>query len=199
MAEELDVRAIQEAVRKRYADVAHSAAGKFGYPTGRAGAVRLGYDPALLEELPDTVLESFCGVGNPFSLGAIHPGDVVLDVGCGAGFDVIVASRLTGPTGQVYGIDMTPEMVERARRNLRQAGVRNAQVVLACAEAMPYAAHSFDVVLSNGVLNLSPLKTQSFRNIARVLKPGGRLQCADIVLQERLPAEVVGNLEAWSG
>jgi ubiquinone/menaquinone biosynthesis C-methylase UbiE len=94
---------------------------------------------------------------------------------------------------------MTPEMVERAERNLQQAGVRNAQVVLACAEAMPYIAHRFDVVLSNGVLNLSPLKTRSFREIVRVLKPGGRLQYADIVLQETLPAEVAGNLEAWSG
>jgi ubiquinone/menaquinone biosynthesis C-methylase UbiE len=111
----------------------------------------------------------------------------------------MVASRLVGPRGRVYGIDLTPAMVARARKNLRQAGVRNAQVVLACAEAMPYAAHSFDVVLSNGVLNLSPLKMQSFREIARVLKPGGRLQCADIVLQETLPAEVAGNLEAWSG
>lgn len=199
MAEELDVSVIQEAIRKRYADVACSAAGKFGYPTGRAGAVEFGYDAMLLKELPDTALQSFCGVGNPFSLGAIYPGEVVLDIGCGAGFDVMVASRLVGPRGRIYGIDMTPEMVERAQKNLQQAGVCNAQVVLACAEAMPYAERRFDVVLSNGVLNLSPLKMQSFREIARVLKPGGRLQCADIVLQETLPAEVAGNLDAWSG
>jgi 2-polyprenyl-3-methyl-5-hydroxy-6-metoxy-1,4-benzoquinol methylase len=165
MAEELDVSVIQEAIRKRYTEVACSAADKFGYPTGRAGAVGFGDDAVLLKGLLDTVLESFCGVGNPFSLGAIHSGEVVLDVGCGGGFDVMVASRLVGPTGRVYGIDMTPEMVERAQTNLQQVGVCNAKGVLACAEAMPYAAHRFDVVLSNGVRNLSPLKMQSFRAI----------------------------------
>jgi SAM-dependent methyltransferase len=199
MAAELDVRAIQEAVRKRYADVAQSAAGQFGYPTGRAGAMQLGYEPVLLGEMPDAVLASFCGVGNPFALGAIHPGEMVLDVGCGAGFDVIVASRLVGQTGRVYGIDLTPEMVARAQHNLQYAGVHHARVVQACAEALPYTTGIFDVVLSNGVLNLSPLKRQSFREMARVLKPGGRLQWADIVLQETLPAEVADNLDAWAG
>lgn len=194
-----DIAAIQEAIRKRYADVAVSASGQFGYPTGRAGAVALGYDPALLETLPEVVLASFCGVGNPFLLGPLQPGEAVLDVGCGAGFDLIVASRLVGEHGRVEGIDLTPAMVARAQQNLQLAGVPHGQVTLGCAETLPYATGTFDVILSNGVLNLSPLKEQSFREIRRVLKPGGRLQCADIVLNEALPVEVAGNLDAWAG
>lgn len=198
MAKEADVLAIQDAVRKKYAAVSSSAAGKFAYATGRAGALLLGYDPAMASAMPDEVLEAFCGVGNPFSLGAIGPGEAVLDVGCGAGFDLIVASRLTGPTGRTCGIDLTPEMVERGEKNLSRAGVSNAEIRLAGAEVIPYPDRSFDVVISNGALNLSPLKEQTFQEIFRVLKPGGRLQFADIVLREGLPADVARSLEAWS-
>ena len=198
MAKEVDVLAILDAVRKKYAAVSSSAAGKFSYATGRAGALLLGYDPAVASAMPDEVLEAFCGVGNPFSLGAIGPGEAVLDVGCGAGFDLIVASRFAGPTGQTCGIDLTPEMVERGEKNLSRAGMSNAEIRLAGAEAIPYPDSTFDVVISNGALNLSPLKGQSFAEIFRVLKPGGRLQFADIVLQEGLPPDVACSLEAWS-
>jgi SAM-dependent methyltransferase len=198
MTRELDVSEIQEAVRKKYAEVSRSAEGKFKYPTGRAGALGLGYDASVIENMPEDLVESFCGVGNPFSLGAINPGEVILDVGCGAGFDLIVANRLVGPKGQVCGIDLTPEMVEKAEINIKQAGVSNGRIHLAGAEAIPYDEGIFDVVTSNGVLNLSPLKEKSFREIYRVLKPGGRLQFADIVLKEDLPAEVANSLEAWS-
>jgi arsenite methyltransferase len=199
MSDKLEVGAIQEAVRQRYAGVAQTAAGQFRYATGKAGALALGYDLSMVAEVSDDVLVAFCGVGNPFSLGTIEAGDVLLDVGCGAGFDLIMASRLVGPSGQICGIDLTPEMVEQARHNLEYAGVRNGQVRCARAEAIPYPDNTFDVVISNGVLNLSPLKTQSFQEIYRVLKPGGRLQFADIVLQETLPAGVAGSLAAWSG
>lgn len=198
MTKELDVRVIQDAVRKKYAGAAHSAEGKFKYLTGRAGAIALGYDPPVVGDMPDELLESFCGVGNPFSLGPINPGEVILDVGCGAGFDLIVASRFVGKTGRVCGIDLTPEMVERARMNLRRAGVSNGAVHLAGSEAIPYDDSTFDVVISNGVLNLSPLKERSFQEIYRVLKPNGRLQFADIVLKLDLPAEMINSLEAWS-
>jgi SAM-dependent methyltransferase len=198
MTKEPQVIEIQEAVRKKYAEVSRSAEGKFQYPTGSVGAEALGYDLSLIGHLPDEVVESFCGVGHPFSLGPIKSGESVLDVGCGTGFDLIVASRLVSPTGQVCGIDLTSEMVERAQANLRRTGVSNAQVHCAGSEAIPHADSTFDVVISNGVLNLSPEKERSFREIYRVLKPNGRLQFADIILNEDLPAEVANSLEAWS-
>jgi arsenite methyltransferase len=191
------VEEIRESVRRKYLEVARSAEGKFKYPTGREGALGLGYDPALLEDMPEELLESFCGVGNPFVLGPINAGDAVLDVGCGAGFDLVVAARLAGPGGRVCGIDLTPEMVEKARRNLGVAGV-NGEVRVVSSEAIPYEDASFDVVTSNGVLNLSPQKEKSFQEIHRVLRPGGRLQFADIVLKEELPEKVANSLDAWS-
>ena len=195
---EIDAGAIREAVRKKYVDVAQSAEGKFAYPTGRRGALALGYDPSIIEDLPDGVLASFCGVGNPFALGPIERGAAVLDVGCGAGVDVIVASRLVGSAGRVCGIDMTPAMAERARANIQRAGVTSAEVQVSGAESIPYPDASFDVVISNGVINLSPVKEEVFREIFRVLRPGGRLQFADIVVNQALPPEVANSLEAWS-
>lgn len=189
---------IQEAVRKKYAEVSRSVDGKFKYPTGREGAEALGYDLSIAEGMTDEFLESFCGVGNPFTLGQINPGDAVLDIGCGAGFDLIIASRLVGPEGKVCGIDLTPEMVKKAEDNLQRTGVTNGEVRLAGAEAIPYNDNVFDVIISNGVLNLSPRKEKSFSEIYRVLKPDGRLQFADIVLKEDLPDKVANSLEAWS-
>ena len=195
---EIDSVAIREAVRKKYAEVAQSADGKFMYPTGRQGALTLHYDPAILAGLSDEALGSFCGVGNPFALGPIMGGESVLDVGCGAGFDMIVASRLIGDTGKICGIDMTRQMAERARLNLRRAGVTHGEVQVSGAESIPYRDASFDVVISNGVINLSPAKDEVFKEIHRVLRPGGRLQFADIVMNEALPADVASSLEAWS-
>lgn len=191
-------KAIQHAVRRKYAQVAHSASGKFQYLTGKAGAAALGYDLSALSDLPDEVVESFCGVGNPFALGAIRTGEKVLDVGCGAGVDMILASRLVGPAGRVCGLDLTPEMVEKAQANFAVTGTANANAVVAGSDAIPYDDNSFDVVISNGVLNLSLLKDRSVRELFRVLRPAGRLQLADIVLNEQLPAEMTNSLDAWS-
>lgn len=198
MAEAMDVQGIQEAIRKKYAQVSCSATGYFAYPTGKAGAATVGYDMSIVEAMPPELIDSFCGVGNPFLLGPIRAGEAVLDVGCGAGFDLMVASRLVGPRGRVCGVDLTPEMVEKAREHVRSMGVTHGEVQLAGSEAIPYADDTFDVVTSNGVLNLSPMKEQSFREIYRTLKASGRLHIADIVLKEDLPPEVVGNLDAWS-
>jgi SAM-dependent methyltransferase len=198
MADQIDVKKIQDAVKEKYAEVSRSAEGKFNYPTGRDGAISQGYDPAVISSMPEALLKSFCGVGNPFALGPIHSGETILDVGCGAGFDLIVASRMVGKGGKVCGIDLTPEMAEKARGNLEQYGVLNYEIRVAGAESIPFPDKTFDVVISNGVLNLSPLKEKSFREIYRVLRPNGRLQFADIILKEDCAGAMCGTLEAWS-
>jgi arsenite methyltransferase len=193
-----DTSDIRNAIRSKYTEVAVSAAGKFNYPTGKEGASALGYDPAVIERAGPRFLESFCGVGNPFSLGAILPGDKVLDFGCGAGFDLFVAAGLVGTIGLVCGIDLTKEMADRARDNLFRAGVRSFEVKEVDSETIPYEDGFFDVVISNGVINLSPHKQDCFKEIHRVLKPGGRLQIADVILEKEQPSAVAGSLEAWS-
>jgi arsenite methyltransferase len=192
------LREIRKAIRDKYAEVSISAEGKFQYPTGKDGALALGYDPAVLESAPALFFESSCPVGNPFSLGAIGPGSAVLDFGCGAGFDLFVASKLVGEKGRLCGIDLTEEMARRARENLTLAGIANFEIKTVDAEAIPYDDRSFDVVISNGVINLSPSKQTVFREIYRVLKRGGRLQFADVVLEKDLPAPLAGSAEAWS-
>lgn len=185
-------------MRSKYSGVAQSVAGKFSYPTGQQGARLLGYDPALIDAAPPGLLESFCGVGNPFSLFPIQPGSTILDVGCGAGFDLYIAARLTGPTGMVQGVDLTEAMVARARENLQKAGIQNAAVQQVESESLPLGDDTFDIVISNGVINLSPEKETLFREINRVLKPGGRLGFADVVLERELPQGMAGSAEAWS-
>ncbi len=193
-----NIKSIQDTVRRKYAEVSQSAEGKFAYPTGKAGALALGYDISLIENIPSKLIDSFCGVGNPFSLGLINSREVVLDVGCGAGFDLYIASQMVGSTGRVCGIDLTQEMVERCRRNLMQLDVSNSEVKLATSETIPYDDNTFDVVISNGVLNLSPLKEKSFREIYRVLRPDGRLQFADIVSKEDCPPASICSIDAWA-
>jgi arsenite methyltransferase len=175
-----------------------SAEGKFAYPTGKQGALELGYDPGLLEQALDGLLGSFCGVGNPFSLGPIREGEEVLDVGCGAGLDLYIAAKLVGHRGRVCGIDVTSEMIDRAEQNLRAAGVTNAELTRVEPGSIPYGEGTFDVVISNGVINLAQDKAALFREIHRVLKPAGRLQFADVVLEKELPASLSGSADAWS-
>ena len=185
-------------MKGKYRAVSQTAAGKFSYLTGREGALHLGYDQAVLDQMEAELLDSFCGVGNPFLIEPIEADSVVLDVGCGAGLDLLVAAGIVGPAGRVCGIDLTEEMVNKAGSNVRQAGYRNIEILQVDSEEIPYRDRTFDIVLSNGVINLSPRKLQLFREIRRVLKPGGRLQFADIVLDRRLPPEMSGTLEAWS-
>ena len=178
--------------------MAVSAGGKFKYPTGRAGAEALGYDSRLVRNSQNELLESFCGVGNPFAIAEIEPGDQVLDIGCGAGFDLLVASNLVGENGRVCGIDLTEDMVTRATRNMALASVTNVEIRHVAEEEIPYPDQNFDVVISNGVINLSPRKNALFSEIFRVLKPGGRLQFADIIRKKESAESLPPSPEAWA-
>lgn len=189
---------IRAAIRERYGKVAGSAANQFNYSTGRAGAEQLGYEKELLDDMSGELVDSFCGVGNPFTLGDIVKGERLLDVGCGAGFDLAVARRKIGEKGHVAGVDLTAEMVEKARTELLREGFGDVEVKQVDSESLPFAEQSFDVVLSNGVINLSPAKGELFAEIFRVLAPGGRLQIADMMLHGELAPELAGSLKSWS-
>jgi len=193
-----DQQEIQKAIRDKYKKIAYSAEGMFNYATGVEGARALGYDSKVIAEAPSRLLRSFCGVGNPFALGDIIEGETVLDVGCGAGFDLYVASKKVGATGRVLGVDLTPEMVSVATDNIARSGLTNVEVRQGSSDTLPFERESIDVVISNGVFNLSPQKALSFGEVFRVTRPGGRLQFADIVQDDDLPGDVVGSLEAWS-
>ncbi len=191
-------RALRRDVRARYAEVAASAEGRFPYPVGRASAERLGYDPAWLDALPREVLDRFVGVGNPFRVHRPRPGDRVLDLGCGTGTDTLVAARLVGPCGRATGLDLAPEMLAVARAGAAGAGRANASFHEGSIETLPFGSSSFDVAISNGVLNLVPDKPRAFREIARVLRAGGVLAAADLVVVASVPPEVLCSKDAWS-
>jgi SAM-dependent methyltransferase len=173
---------ILDAVQAMYTAVATTPDRGFHFPTGRPACEFVGYPREQLDALPPTAVESFAGVGYPFAAGAIGQGDVVLDVGSGSGTDALIASRLVGPTGRVYGLDMTEAMRVKLSANVNRAGMTNVEILNANAESIPLPAESVDVVTSNGVLNLVPDKPRAFAEIFRVLRRGGRVQIADIVL-----------------
>jgi arsenite methyltransferase len=189
---------IEEGIRGKYVKVAVSPEGLFRYPTGRLGLEALHYEPDLIRVLPELVTASYCGVGNPFSLGPIHPGDFVLDIGCGAGVDTISAAVMAGPSGKVTGIDLVPEMLERAKENARLAGALNVEFMEGSAEGIPFSDNTFDVVISNGVFNLVVDKVKALSEVCRVLKPGGRFMLADQILAGELPKETKARIENWA-
>jgi arsenite methyltransferase len=194
----LDKQRIEAGIRGKYLQVAVSPQGLFRYPTGRAGLAALGYDPVIVGALPDSVAETSCGVGNPFSLGPIREGEAVLDIGCGAGVDAIIAGKLTGASGAVTGIDLVPGMLARAKENTRLAGVDNITFQESSAEQLPFPGQSFEVVISNGVFNLVVDKAGALAEVYRVLKPGGRFWLADQVLASELPKETKPRVENWA-
>ena len=189
---------IRAAVRAKYGAVAEAPAGHFPYPVGRASALALGYDPAWLGAIPDAVVERFVGVGNPFALARPAVGAAVLDVGCGCGLDTFVAALLVGPTGRAVGIDLTPEMLAPARA--AQAGWRAGGVEfrVAAAEELPFPDGAFDLVISNGVLNLVFDKERAYGELYRVLRIGGAVGVADLLVIEGSPEAVRADLDAWS-
>lgn len=189
---------IQAGIQGKYRKVAQSPNGLFKYPTGRGGLEALQYDAEILKALPDSVTASYCGVGNPFSLGSVNPGDTVLDIGCGAGVDTLVAATMAGPSGKAVGVDVVPEMLARAGENRRLAGIENVTFQQASGEKLPFADDRFDVVISNGAINLIPGKAAVLKEAWRVLKPGGRLMIADQMLAGSLPKDLAGRIDKWA-
>jgi SAM-dependent methyltransferase len=189
---------IFKAVEEMYTDVASRPGAVFHFPTGRLACLFVGYPAGQLDCLPPEATESFAGVGYPFAANVIHEGDTVLDIGSGSGTDALIAAMLTGPTGIVYGLDMTRAMREKLERNVAAMKIGHLRVIEGNAERIPLPDASIDVVTSNGVLNLVPDKPAAFREIARVLKPGGRIQIADIALRVPVSEQSRADPRLWA-
>jgi arsenite methyltransferase len=189
---------IKAMIEERFSKVALDPSAERKFPVGPNSAKRLGYEAAEIDTLPPQATESFAGVGNPLALGELTAGDVVLDLGCGAGMDSILAASRVGPTGRVIGVDLTGPMVAKARANASAVGCGNVEFHRAEANRLPVAGESVDVVISNGVFNLCSDKPGVLAEIYRVLCPGGRLQMADILLDDAVTAETVERQGAWS-
>jgi SAM-dependent methyltransferase len=194
----VDVDVLKREIKKTYASVSQEPERDFVFPTGRAWAQDLDY-PAELARVPDGAVESFAGVANPFSLGRLEQGERVLDLGSGAGTDSLVAVQMVGSEGSVTGIDMTAEMLEKARAAAIELGADNVEFVEGEVERLPFADGSFDVVISNGVIDLVPDKDAVFSEIHRVLRPGGRIQIADVTIQQPVSEEGKRNIDLWTG
>ncbi len=190
---------IREGIGEKYKRVAVSPEGKFSYPTGRAGLEGQNYDPEAIRSFPEDVLAFYCGVGNPFTLGPVSKGETVLDIGCGAGVDTFVAAILVGPEGRVTGIDLIPEMVDRARTNLEKTSLKNVTFQEGSAEQLSFSDRAFDVVISNGVFNLIPDKAKALKEVFRVLKPSGRFLLVDEILTGEMPADTESLVKNWAG
>jgi arsenite methyltransferase len=195
----VDVDVLREEIRRTYTDVSTDQERKFIFPTGRAWARELGYPEPELSHVPDATVESFAGVANHWALGTIEPGSTVLDLGCGAGTDLLIAAQLTGAGGRAIGVDMTAAMLERAAAGARAMGLANVELHEALIESLPLDDASVDVVISNGVIDLIPDKDAVFDEIDRVLRPGGRLQLADVVIHHEVSEDARKRIDLWAG
>jgi SAM-dependent methyltransferase len=196
---DLDVDALRSAIREEYEIVALDPGRGFHFHTGRTLAAIVGYEDEWLAGIPETAIESFAGTGNPFSLGGIEPGEWVVDVGSGGGIDSLIAARMVGPDGRVIGVDMTPAMLERARRAAAESGFRNVEFREGLMEDLPVEDGWADVVISNGVLNLAPDKGRALAEMNRVLKSGGRLQVGDILVEKEVSESSKRKIDLWTG
>lgn len=194
----IDLTELRGYISDLYTDVARFPRGDFHFPTGRPVMEKLGYAPQVLDRIPSTALESFAGVGHHFELDPLKPGERVLDLGCGAGSDVFHAAVQVGPSGKVVGIDMTERMLEKCKKSLDGHGSMNVEFIAGHIEALPFDEGSFDCVISNGVINLTPRKADVFRSVARVLVPGGRFMFSDMVTGVELPKSVRESCELWA-
>ena len=195
----LDVDALRQAIRDEYEVVATDPSHGFHFHTGRRLAAILEYEDAWFDGIPESTIASFAGTGNPFSMGVLSAGEHVVDVGCGAGIDSLIAARMVGPSGAVVGVDMTAAMIDKARTNAAAAGFTNTRFHQGFAESLPVEDGWADVVISNGVLNLFPDKFVALQEMARVLKPGGRLQVGDILVDRDVGEKGKRNIDLWKG
>jgi len=195
----VDVDVLREEIRKTYTDVSTDHELEFIFPTGRAWAQDLGYPEPELSRVPDATVESFAGVANHWRLGRVEPETVVLDLGCGAGTDLLIAAQMTGPTGRVIGVDMTPAMLDRAGESAREMELENVELHESLIESLPIEDASVDVVISNGVIDLVPDKDAVFDEIDRVLRPGGYLQIADVVIHTEVSEDARKRIDLWTG
>jgi arsenite methyltransferase len=196
----VDVDELREAVQEHYAEVAHDpTGGDFHFHTGRAATSRLGYTDAMLDGLPERCIEAFAGVANPFAFGLPAVGEQVVDIGSGGGLDAMVAARAVTDVGAVIGVDMTPAMLARATDNAREVGLGNLDFREGFAEQLPVPDGWADLVISNGVLNLVPDKVAAYEEVWRVLRPGGRIQIADVCVQKEVPRDARSDIDLWKG
>ena len=195
----LEIGKLRQAISKEYEEVANNPERGFHFHTGRSLTRILGYKEEWLEGIPESAIESFAGTGNPFSLGEIRPGEKVIDIGCGAGIDSLIAAKKVGSDGKVIGIDMTEAMLAKARQAGEEAGFSQVEFRYGHAENLPVQDGWADVVISNGVINLTPDKEATFREIARALKPKGRLQIGDILVQKKVPESAKRKIDLWKG
>lgn len=195
----VDVDRLRAEVQTKYREVAEAPTAEYHFHTGRAHALRLGYRDAPLDQLPEEACEAFAGVANPFHWGTPEPGERVVDLGSGAGMDSMLAALWVGPSGRVIGVDMTPEMLERGRRISAALGLRNVEFRQGIIENAPVDDGWADVVISNGVINLCPDKLGVYGEVARMLRPGGRMMVADICIEKPVPEDALRDIDLWTG
>ena len=195
----IDRGRLREQIKAKYTDVALQPALGFHFHTGRPLAKMLAYADSDIDWLPAATVQSFAGTGNPLCVGALAPGEIVVDIGCGAGFDTLLAARQVGPAGKVIAVDMTEAMLATTGAGARQLDLRNVDIRHGFAEDLPVESGSADVVISNGVINLCPDKLQVMKEVWRVLRPGGRFQIGDIVVQKEVPQDAKDDIDLWSG
>ena len=198
-AVDIDVATLRDAISDEYTIVAEDPDKGFHFHTGRRLAALLGYADEWLEGIPEAAVESLAGTGNPFSMGELKGGERVVDMGSGSGLDSLIAARMVGPSGSVVGVDMTPAMLEKARGAADESGLDNVEFRKGYAEQLPVPDGWADVVISNGVLNLLPDKRAALHEMGRVLKPGGRLQIGDILVDREVPMDAKQDIDLWTG
>ena len=195
----VDVEVLRSEIEKTYTDVSTDQDQDFIFPTGRSWAQDLGYPDPELSRVPNETVESFAGVANPWVHGRVEPGQTVLDLGCGAGTDLLISAQMVGPEGRVIGVDMTESMLTRARQSAAAMDLHNVELHQSLIESLPVEDASVDVVISNGVIDLVPDKDAVFGEIDRVLRPGGRLQIADVVIHKEVSEDARARIDLWTG
>jgi arsenite methyltransferase len=195
----VDVEVLRREIQRTYTEVSTDQDQDFIFPTGRRWAQELDYPEPELSRVPDATVESFAGVANPFALGRLEDGATVLDVGCGAGTDLLIAAQMVGERGRVVGVDMTASMLARVRSSAQEMGLTNVELHESFIESLPLDDASVDIVVSNGVIDLVPDKGAVFAEIDRVLRPGGRLQIADVIVHTEVSDDARKRIDLWAG